>query len=81
MSACIALRDDYDGLQLRELAKASRDPRQVRRLLALANSRSRAPRRHEPAGETDLTPETCSRPNVRLGLFERRLDSHFKCNT
>ncbi len=36
MSACIALRDDYDSLELRRLAKASRDPRQVRRLLALA---------------------------------------------
>jgi transposase len=36
MSVCIALRDDYDSIQLRSLAKASRDPRQVRRLLALA---------------------------------------------
>ncbi len=36
MSACIALRDDYDGLALRGLARRSRDPRQVRRLLALA---------------------------------------------
>jgi hypothetical protein len=36
MSVCIALRDDYDGFQLRELARASCDPRQVRRLLALA---------------------------------------------
>ena len=36
MSACIALRDDYDSLGLRDLARRSRDPRQVRRLLALA---------------------------------------------
>jgi len=36
MSVCIALRDDYDGDQLRTLARRSRDPRQVRRLLALA---------------------------------------------
>ena len=36
MSVCIALRADYDSTQLRSLAKASRDPRQVRRLLALA---------------------------------------------
>jgi transposase len=36
MSACIALRDDYDSLELRRLAKASRDSRQVRRFLALA---------------------------------------------
>ncbi len=36
MSICIALRDDYDSTRLRSLAKASRDPRQVRRLLALA---------------------------------------------
>ncbi len=36
MSVCIALRDDYDSIQLRRLATRSRDPRQVRRLLALA---------------------------------------------
>jgi len=36
MSACIALRDDYDSVELRRLAKVSRDPGQVRRLLALA---------------------------------------------
>ena len=36
MSVCIALRNDYDGNQLRALARGSRDPRQVRRLLALA---------------------------------------------
>ena len=36
MSACIALRDDYDSLAIRDLARRSRDPRQVRRLLALA---------------------------------------------
>ena len=35
-SVCIALRDDYDSIELRCLAKHSRDPRQVRRLLALA---------------------------------------------
>ena len=33
---CIALRYDYDSIQLRRLAKRCRDPRQVRRLLALA---------------------------------------------
>ncbi len=36
MSACIGLREDYDSLELRRLAKASPDPRQVCRLLALA---------------------------------------------
>ncbi len=36
MSVCIALRDDYDGGELRRLAKCCRDPRQVRRLLTLA---------------------------------------------
>ena len=36
MSACIALRDDYDSIALRGLARQSRDPRQVRRFLALA---------------------------------------------
>ena len=36
MSAAIALRDDYDGAQLRALAKASKDANQTRRLLSLA---------------------------------------------
>ena len=36
MSACIPLRPDYDGDTLRGLARAGRDARQVRRLLALA---------------------------------------------
>ena len=32
----VQLRDDYDAAGLRDLAKRSRDPRQIRRLLALA---------------------------------------------
>ena len=36
MAAAIALRDDYDGAQLRALAKASKDANQTRRLLCLA---------------------------------------------
>jgi transposase len=36
MVAAIALRDDYDGGQLRALAKASKDAHQTRRLLCLA---------------------------------------------
>ena len=36
MSAGIALREDYDAVLLRELAKRSDDADQVRRLLALA---------------------------------------------
>ena len=36
MSAAIALRDDFDGPGLRGLAKGSRDPVQLRRLLTLA---------------------------------------------
>lgn len=36
MSVPIALRNDYDSDQLRVLAKTNKDPRQVRRLLALA---------------------------------------------
>ncbi len=36
MSAAIPLRDDFDGPELRALAKGSRDPVHVRRLLALA---------------------------------------------
>lgn len=34
--ASVELRSDYDGPGLRALAKRSRDPRQIRRLLALA---------------------------------------------
>ena len=36
MSAAIPLRDDYNGAQLRALAKASKDANQTRRLLSLA---------------------------------------------
>ena len=36
MSAPIALREDYDGPLLRDLAKASKDANQTRRLLCLA---------------------------------------------
>lgn len=36
MSAAIPLRGDFDGPELRVLARGSRDPVQVRRLLALA---------------------------------------------
>jgi len=36
MPSTVQLRDDYDAEHLRLLAKRSRDPRQIRRLLALA---------------------------------------------
>ena len=36
MAAPIGLRDDFDAAALRALAKASRDPDQLRRLLSLA---------------------------------------------
>ena len=36
MSAALRLRKDYDAQHLRALAKASRDAKQTRRLLALA---------------------------------------------
>lgn len=36
MSAAVPLRDDFDTATLRRLAKRSRDPAQLRRLLALA---------------------------------------------
>ncbi len=36
MSAALLLRDDFNGPELRVLAKGSRDPVQLRRLLALA---------------------------------------------
>ena len=36
MSLMVQLREDYDAGKLRELAKGSGDPRQVRRLLSLA---------------------------------------------
>jgi transposase len=36
VASSVQLRDDYDAGSLRDLAKRSRDPRQIRRLLALA---------------------------------------------
>ena len=36
MPSTVQLRDDYDATHLRVVAKRSRDPRQIRRLLALA---------------------------------------------
>jgi hypothetical protein len=36
MAAAVRLRDDFDAARLRGLAKASRDPDQLRRLLSLA---------------------------------------------
>lgn len=36
MAAAVRLRSDFDGVELRRLARASRDAKQVRRLLALA---------------------------------------------
>ena len=36
MALTVQLRDDYDATELRTLAKGSCDPRQIRRLLALA---------------------------------------------
>ena len=36
MASSVQLRDDYDAGSLRDLAKRSRDPRQIRRFLALA---------------------------------------------
>jgi transposase len=36
MASSVQLRDDYDATALRELAKRSQNPRQIRRLLALA---------------------------------------------
>ncbi len=36
MPSSVQLRDDYDAAGLRDLAKRCRDPRQIRRLLALA---------------------------------------------
>ena len=36
MAAAVSLRSDLDGAALRKLARASRDAKQVRRLLALA---------------------------------------------
>ena len=36
MGAALALRTDYDGMKLRELARKTKDANQARRLLALA---------------------------------------------
>ena len=49
MSAALRLREDYDAQHLRALAKASRDAKQTRRLLALAAIYDGAPRRRRSA--------------------------------
>ena len=36
MGAAVRLREDYDAVALRRLARTAQDPKQVRRLLALA---------------------------------------------
>ena len=58
MAAAIPLRKDYDGPQMRRLAKGSKDAKQTRRLLALASiydggSRSAAA---ELGGVTPVSP-------------------------
>ena len=40
MAAAIGLRSDFNGNDLRRLARASKDGRQVRRLVALAAARA-----------------------------------------
>ena len=44
MAAPVALRPDFDAAALRTLAKQSRDPDQIRRLLALATIYDGQPR-------------------------------------
>ena len=58
MSACIALRDDYDSLALRDLARRSRAPRQVRRLLALAAAYDGVSRTESGEGRRYGSPDT-----------------------
>jgi len=48
MTAPILLRDDFDGLALRLLARRSRDANQARRLLALAEISSVIPLKAVP---------------------------------
>ena len=73
MSSAIPLRDDFDGPELRALAKVSRDPVQVRRLLALAeiydgHSRSVAARvgGARPIGTESRHPKRCEDMQVRF---------------
>ena len=63
MSACIVLRDDYDSLELRGLAKRSLDTRQVRRLLT-----------QEQMSELSVIVETGPDPEVDGVVRWRRID-------
>ena len=63
MSACIVLRDDYDSLELRSLAKRSLDTRQVRRLLT-----------QEQMSELSVIVETSPYPEVDGVVRWRRID-------
>ncbi len=74
MPSRVQLRDDYDGSGLRALAKRSRDPRQIRRLLALAAVYDSMSATHRPpladAGLPEETmrnydrPGPCSNPSA-----------------
>ena len=63
MSACIALRDDYDSPEIRGLAKCSLDPRQIRRLLT-----------QEQMSELSVIVETGPDPEVDGVVRWRRID-------
>ena len=63
MPACIALRGDYDSLELRGLAKRSLDTRQVRRLLT-----------QEQMSELSVIVETGPDPEVDGVVRWRRID-------
>ncbi len=65
MAAPIGLRYDFDAAALRALAKASRDPDQLRRLLSLAEicdggSRGDAARVGGVGHRTDSLPAGCA---------------------
>lgn len=74
----IALRQDYDAARVRALARASRDARQVRRLLALAAVYDGARRREAAApGTPSPTSPGASCPWASetgpMGIDQRRL--------
>ncbi len=72
MPSSVQLRVDYDAVRLRELAKRSRDPRQIRRLLALAAV-------YDGMSRADAAKVAPSKPGIkhlvfllqRAGLIER----------
>jgi len=68
MASAIALREDFSAVDLRALARASRDSRQCRRLLALAAVADGRSQQTEPIhAKTDFVHRVCQRGHRKRG--------------